>query len=68
MIAIPVELASVVGIAIIGHIGGVVIAELGGKLISVSWNIICYVASAVIGLKYAWDGMHQILAVFNGMW
>jgi hypothetical protein len=68
MIGLPMELASVVGIAIVGHIGGTVIAEMGGKMISIGWNLICYSAATFIGLKYTWDAMHKILAVVGGMW
>lgn len=68
MMGLPIELASVVGIAIVGYIGGNVIAEMGGKTISVAWNLICTTSATIIGLKYVWDGMHKILTVFGGMW
>lgn len=63
MIGIPPELLSVAGIAIIGYIGGTVIAEMGGKVISVAWSMICNIAATIVGLKYVWDGMHKIYAV-----
>lgn len=68
MIGLPMELASIVGLSIVGYIGGTVIAEMGGKLFSVSWNLICYAAASVIGLNYVWDSMHKILTMFNTMW
>lgn len=63
MIGLPPELLSIVGIAVVGYIGSAIITELGGKLISVSWNIICYSSGTLIGLKYAWDMMHKVYAI-----
>lgn len=66
MMGLPHELLEVAGICIVGHIGSTVIAEMGGKLISTSWNLICYIAAAVIGLKYVWSGIHQAMTVVGG--
>lgn len=65
---IPTELLSIVGIAVIGHIGGTVIAEMGGKTISVAWNLICYMAATAIGLTYVWKKIGDVMSVMGSMW
>jgi hypothetical protein len=64
---IPAELLSVMGLAVIGHVGQNIIVNLGGKTFGIFFTIILDVAAAIIGLKYAWDGVGKIAHVFGVM-
>lgn len=64
---LPTELASIVGIAVIGYVGKNVIITLGGNHLAVAWELILTMAGAVIGLKFIWDGMKEIAQVVGVM-
>lgn len=64
--SIPREIVSIVGLSVIGFIGNTLIMELGnGKVISVAFNLILFGAAAAIGLKFVWDKINDIAAVFG---
>lgn len=65
MIGIPSELWSIVGIAIVGYIGNNVIVELGGKYVTVAWNLIIMLAAAYIGLDFVHEYLNKIVSVFG---
>lgn len=62
---VPPQILSVLGLAVVGHIGQNIIVSLGGKNFGIFFTIILDVAAAIIGLNYAWDGMGKIAHVFG---
>ncbi|MDD9266027.1 hypothetical protein ACFPES_03175 [Paenibacillus sp. GCM10023248] len=64
---IPPQVLSIVGIAIIGHIGNNLIVSMGGKNFAIFFTIILDVAAAVVSLKWVWDKVGEIAHTFGVM-
>lgn len=65
MMAVPPELLSIMGLTVVGFIGNTIIVEMGGKILGIFWTIIISVAGAIIGLRYAWDGIKECSSIFG---